>query len=114
MKKYLIVLLIIPMLFFSSTEYAIPAYSDSIKQSMDASMDVEITYPNSVLAGRVFSISFLIQNNGCESKQEISLILDNPDKTFTPVSENQIYIDELTSTCSFGLTLDYFVNENAT
>ena len=114
MKNYLITLSIIPMLFFSSTEYAMPAYSDSIKQSMDASMDVEITYPNSVLAGRIFSISFLIENNGWENKQEISLILENPDNIFTPISENQIYIDELTPTSSFGLTLDYTVSENAT
>ena len=76
------------MLFFSSTEYAMPAYSDSIKQSMDGSMDLEITYPNTVLADRVFSISFLIQNNGWESKQEISLILENPDNTFTPLPIN--------------------------
>ena len=102
------------MLFFSSTEYAMPAYSDSIKQSMDGSMDLEITYPNTVLADRVFSISFLIQNNGWESKQEISLTLNNPDNTFTPISENKIFIDELTSTSSFGLTLDYTVSEDAT
>ena len=114
MKNYLIILSIIPMLFFSSTEYAMPAYSDSIKQSMDGSMDLEITYPNTVLADRVFSISFLIQNNGWESKQEISLTLNNPDNTFTPISENKIFIDELTSTSSFGLTLDYTVSEDAT
>lgn len=102
------------MLFFSNTEYAIPVYSETVKQSMDASMDVEITYPDSVMAGRIFSISFLIQNNGWESKQSISLTLESPDNTFTSLSETQIFIDELTPTSSFGITLDYLANDNAT
>jgi hypothetical protein len=102
------------MLFFSNTEYAIPVYSETMKQSMDASMDIEITYPDSVIAGRIFSISFLIQNNGWESKQSISLNMENPDNTFTSLSETQIFIDELTSTSSFGITLDYLANDNAT
>ena len=76
------------MLFFSNTEYAIPVYSETMKQSMDASMDIEITYPDSVIAGRIFSISFLIQNNGWESKQSISLNMENPDNTFTSLSKS--------------------------
>ena len=114
MNNSLIILSIIPLLFFSNTEYAIPVYSDTIKQSMDASMDLEITYPNSVISGRIFPVSFLIQNNGWESKQEISLTLENPDSTFTPLSKSHIFIDELTSTSSFGISLDYLVNEDVT
>ena len=102
------------MLFFSNTEYAIPVYSETMKQSMDASMDIEITYPDSVIAGRIFSISFLIQNNGWESKQSISLNMETPDNTFTSLSKTQIFIDELTPTSSFGITLDYLANDNAT
>ena len=102
------------MLFFSNTEYAIPVYSETMKQSMDASMDIEIIYPDSVIAGRIFSISFLIQNNGWESKQSISLNMETPDNTFTSLSKTQIFIDELTPTSSFGITLDYLANDNAT
>jgi len=102
------------MLFFSNTQYAIPVYSETMNQSMDASMDIEITYPNSVITGRIFSISFLIQNNGWESKQEISLNLENNDNTFVSLSEKQILIDELSSASSFGITLDYLVSDDAT
>ena len=102
------------MLFFSNTEYAIPVYSETMKQSMDASMDIEIIYPDSVMVGRIFSISFLIQNNGWESKQSISLNMETPDNTFTSLSKTQIFIDELTPTSSFGITLDYLANDNAT
>ena len=114
MKNYLIILSIIAMLFFSNTGYAIPVYSETMKQSMDASMDIEITYPNSVISGRIFSISFLIQNNGWETKQDISFNLENNDNTFIALSKKQILIDELSSAGSFGITLDYLVSDNAT
>ena len=114
MKNYLIILSIIAMLFFSNTGYAIPVYSETMKQSMDASMDIEITYPNSVISGRIFSISFLIQNNGWETKQDISFNLENNDNSFIALSKKQILIDELSSAGSFGITLDYLVSDNAT
>ena len=63
---------------------------------------------------KAFSISFLIQNNGWESKQDIILKLTNPDDAFVPVTQENIQIDELTSSSSFGTTLDYVVHEDAT
>ena len=76
-------------------------------------MDLEITYPESVMIDRVFSISILLQNNGWENKQDISFTLSNLDGAFTAHGDNTIIIDELTTTSSFGTTVDYQVSSTA-
>lgn len=111
MKKNLLVFSLFPLLFFASSGYA---YSETVKLSQDGGMEIEIVHPDSVLNERTFSISFLIQNNGWESKQNIILKLTNPDDAFTPVAEETIRIEELTSSSSFGTTLDYVVHKDAT
>ena len=111
MKKNLLIFSLFPLLFFSSSGHA---YSETVKLSQDGGMEIEIVHPDSVLNERTFSISFLIQNNGWESKQDIILKLTNPDDAFTPVAEETIRIEELTSSSSFGTTLDYVVHKDAT
>ena len=111
MKKNLLIFSLFPLLFFASSGHA---YSETVKLSQDGGMEIEIVHPDSVLNERTFSISFLIQNNGWESKQDIILKLTNPDDAFTPVAEETIRIEELTSSSSFGTTLDYVVHKNAT
>ena len=111
MKKNLLIFLLFPLLFFASSGHA---YSETVKLSQDGGMEIEIVHPDSVLNERTFSISFLIQNNGWESKQDIILKLTNPDDAFTPVAEETIRIEELTSSSSFGTTLDYVVHKDAT
>ena len=76
-------------------------------------MDLEITYPESVMIDRIFSISILLQNNGWENKQDISFTLSNLDGAFTAHGDNTIIIDELTTTSSFGTTVDYQVSSTA-
>ena len=111
MKNSLLILLLIPLLLFSNSQYA---YSETLKQSMDGGMEIEIAYPDSVLINRTFSISFLIQNNGWETKQDILFQIENPDNVFLPVTQEKIEIEELTASSSFGITLDYVVHEDAT
>ena len=111
MKKHLLIFTLFPLLFFSNSEYA---YSETLKLSQEGGMEIEIIHPDSVLLDRTFSISFLIQNNGWESKQDIRLTLTNTDDAFTAVGDEQIKIEELTASSSFGTTLDYVVNEDAT
>ena len=89
------------------------SYAETLRQSMEGGMDLEITYPDSVMKERVFSISILLQNNGWENKQDISFILSNPDGAFTTNSNDPIIIDELTTTSSFGTTIDYLVSKTA-
>ena len=111
MKKYLLILSLFSLLFFSSSEHA---YSETVSLSPDGGMTIEILHPNSVLIDRTFSISFLIQNNGWESKQDILIKLTNPDNAFAPIDTEQIQIDELTASSSFGTTIDYIVQKDAT
>ena len=111
MKKNILIFSLFPLLFFANSE---SAYSETVKLSQDGGMEIEIVHPDAVLNERTFSISFLIQNNGWESKQDIILKLTNPDQAFIPVSENTIQIEELTASSSFGTTLDYVVHEDAT
>ena len=111
MKKHLLIFTLFPLLFFSNSEYA---YSETLKLSQEGGMEIEIIHPDSVLLDRTFSISFLIQNNGWESKQDIRLTLTNTDNAFVAVADKQIKIEELTASSSFGTTLDYVVSEDAT
>ena len=111
MKKNLLIFSLFPLLFFASSGHA---YSETVKLSQDGGMEIEIAHPDSVLNERTFSISFFIQNNGWESKQDIILKLTNPDDAFTAVAEETIRIEELTSSSSFGTTLDYVVHKDAT
>ena len=111
MKKHLLIFSLFPLLFFSNSEYA---YSETLKLSQEGGMEIEIVHPDSVLLDRTFSISFLIQNNGWESKQDIRLTLTNTDNAFVAVADEQIKIEELTASSSFGTTLDYVVSQDAT
>ena len=111
MKKNLVIFSLFPLLFFANSGHA---YSETTTLSHDGGMEIQIIYPDSVLIDRTFSISFLIQNNGWESKQDIILKLTNPDDAFVAVTQENIQIDELTSSSSFGTTLDYIVHEDAT
>ena len=88
-------------------------HAEIVTQTMEGSMDLEITYPESVMIGRTFSISIHLQNNGWENKQDISFNISNPDSAFKPLGDEKIIIGELTTTSSFGTTLDYHVANNA-
>ena len=89
------------------------SHAETLKQSMEGGMDLEITYPDSVMTERMFSISILLQNNGWENKQDISFTLSNMDGAFTALGDNTIVIKELTTTSSFGTTIDYQVSDTA-
>ena len=94
--------------------FTIPTvYAETFNQSMEGGMDLEITYPESVMKQRTFSISILLQNNGWENKEDISFVLNNPDAVFVTEGNETIMIDELTTTSSFGTTIDYEVTSNA-
>ena len=101
-------------LILSLAVFSIPiVYAETFSQSLEGGMDLEITYPESVMKQRTFSISILLQNNGWENKQDISFALNNPDAAFVTEGNETILIDELTTTSSFGTTIDYEVTSNA-
>jgi len=83
-----------------------------VTETFEGGMDLQITYPESVMIGRTFSVSIHIENNGWENKQDISFTITNPDFAFKILGDDTITIEELTTTSSFGTTLDYEVSKN--
>jgi hypothetical protein len=81
-------------------------------ETFEGGMDLQITYPESVMIGRTFSVSIHLENNGWENKQDISFAITNPDFAFKILGDDTITIEELTTTSSFGTTLDYEVSKN--
>jgi len=103
--------LLLPLLF---TIYLPSAEAETIKQTMEGSMDLQVTYPESSIVERTFSISVLIENNGWEDKQDISLIITNTDNSVIAVGSNEIRIDRLSTEGSYGSTIDFKISSNAT
>ncbi len=85
------------------------AEAETIKQTMEGSLDLEINHPDSVINGRTFSVSILLKNNGWEDKQKISMVLTNPDGSIVPVDNNEIKVDRLSTGGSYGRTIDFKV-----
>ena len=88
--------------------------AEIIKQTMEGSVDLEITYPDSVIITRTFSISVLIENKGWEDKQDIMLTMTNPDGVILAVDTNEIEIERLSTDGSFGRTIDFKTAADAT
>jgi len=107
--KYFFIFLVVTLMI-SVIPYS---YAETLKQSMEGGMDLEITYPDLVMPQRTFSITLLLQNNGWENKQDILFTLSNPDSVFVSIGDNIITIDELTTTSSFGTTIEYKVTNIA-
>jgi hypothetical protein len=107
--KYFFIFLVVTLMI-SVIPYS---YAETLKQSMEGGMDLEITYPDLVMPQRTFSITLLLQNNGWENKQDILFTLSNPDSVFVSIGDNIITIDELTTTSSFGTTIEYKVTNTA-
>jgi hypothetical protein len=87
-------------------------YAEDVTETFEGGMDLQITYPESVMIGRIFSVAIHLENNGWENKQDISFAISNPDFAFKSLGDEIITIEELTTSSSFGTTLDYEVSKN--
>ena len=96
------------------TMYLSNAEAVTITQTMEGSMDLQVTHPESSIVGRTFSISVLIKNNGWEDKQDISLIVTNTDNSIIAVDNNEIRIDRLSTEGSYGSTVDFKIPSDVT
>jgi len=103
--------LLLSLLF---TIYLSSAEAETIKQTMEGSMDLQVTHPELSIVGRTFSISVLIENNGWEDKQDISLIITNTDNSIIAVGSDEIRIDRLSTDGSYGSTIDFQISSDAT
>ncbi len=88
------------------------AYGETVRQTMEGGMDVEITHADSVVAGRTFPITVLIQNNGWEDKQNVSLTFD-AGSAFTPVLDDSILVPIMHQGGSYGRTLEFAARPDA-
>ena len=86
--------------------------AENIKQTMEGGMDIEITYPSTIVVGRDFSISFLIQNNGWEDKEQVTFLF-NPDDAIIPIGKHEIRVDKVTAGSSYGETADFRISTDA-
>ena len=89
------------------------SYADTITQSLEGGVDIEITYPNEIIIGRESSISVLIKNNGWEDKQDISLVFSSQDKALTTGVSDSIIIDKLTQGGTYGGNVGLLIPSNS-
>ena len=103
---------IMPLLLLGFFVLLSNVYGETINQSMEGSMDVQITHPDEAIIGRIASISILIKNNGWEDKQDISFIFTSQDNSMIPVSDNSITIKRLSQGSSYGGNIDFKISSN--
>ena len=103
---------IMPLLLLGFFVLLSNVYGETINQSMEGSMDVQITHPDEAIIGRIASISILIKNNGWEDKQDISFTFTSQDNSMIPVSDNSITIKRLSQGSSYGGSIDFKISSN--
>lgn len=109
MEKYLVVSFLALFAIYSIDS----AEGATIKQTMEGSVDVTITYPDKSFTGRTSSISVLIQNNGWEDKI-ISLNVTNQSDSIILLSEQNIPMGRISQGGTFGVSIDYKVSDKTT
>ena len=95
------ILLVLTLFLITVVFYNVDAATT--KQTMDGSVEMTVTYPDSVILGRDFTISTLVQNNGWEDKQDIKFILTSPDDSVL-VNNGTLVINRLSTVGSYGGT----------
>lgn len=103
---------IMPLLLLGFFVLLSNVYGETINQSMEGSMDIQITHPDEAIIGRIASISILIKNNGWEDKQDISFTFTSQDNSMIPVSDNSITIKRLSQGSSYGGSVDFKISSN--
>ena len=83
-----------------------------IKLTMEGSMDIQITHPDSAIIDRTILISFLVENNGWEDKQDVIFVF-SPDDVIIPIDDNEIQIDKISAGGSYGETVDFRILSDA-
>lgn len=108
LNLFYILLPLLLVIYFPSVE------AETIKQTLEGSMELQITHPETSIVDRTFSISVLIENKGWEDKQDISLIFSSTDDSIQAVDSKEIKIERLSTEGSYGSTIDFQVSANAT
>jgi len=102
----------LPLIFIFVLAFPV-VFGQEISQSMEGSVDIKITYPETAILGRIISIAVYVENNGWEDKKDISFDFFSKDGSIIPISSNEIIIEKLSQGGSFGSNLDFEISENA-
>lgn len=86
--------------------------AETVKQSMEAGMDIQISFPNSAVVDRTFSVSVLVENNGWEDKQDV-IFTFNPDDAIVALDKREVVIKKISAGGSYGETIDFKIISNA-
>ncbi len=92
----------------------IPEVDATIKSvQFERYTEAVITYPDGVILGQQFTISFFVKNESANiEKKNIVIALDG--QHFKPLGETQFTISRLAASGHFGKTFDFIVPNNAT
>ena len=108
MGKTLTILILISLFVISIQS----AQAATIKQTMEGGVDVTVIHPDSVIVGRDFSISVLIQNNGWEDKQDVQFVITTQNESI--LAKNQtLEVERLSKGGSFGGALEFTTYDNS-
>ncbi len=88
------------------------AFAQTINQTMEGSMDVEITHPGEVVIGREAAISILVRNNGWEDKQDITFEFSSQDGKLA-ATPARLAIEKLSQGGSYGSSVGVAVAGDA-
>jgi len=94
------ILKLLPVFVLILSSFGIPmpmANAEDVTETFEGGMDLQITYPESVMIGRTFSVAIHLENNGWENKQDISFTITNPDSAFIALGSEIHQIPELTT-----------------
>ena len=108
MRKILALLVLAALLVIITQN----AHAATIKQTMEGGVDVTIEHPDSVVAGRDFTISFLIKNNGWEDKQDVKIFMNIQDDSIQ-ASNQTLEVERLSEGGSFGGVLEFATNNDS-
>ena len=105
--------LLLPLLALLLLPVAV-AHAETITKNLEGGMDITITYPDSIAAGRAGAVSVLVSNNGWEDKQKISFDFAVPDVPSLEVGPpDRISIDRLAQGGSYGQNVGLRVVDDA-
>ncbi len=97
--------------FFAMAGIVLSADAATIKQTMEGAVDLTIEYPDSVVAGRDFTVSVFVQNNGWEDKQDVLFFVESQSQSI--LAQNQtISVERLSKGGSFGGTLEFSTTQD--
>lgn len=108
MKSLVVIMVLVGIFLITDSE---KSFGETITKSMDAGINIEFTYPDSIFPDRDFTITTLLKNDGWEDKQDVKLSFSSDEQKITANLENTVTIEKISSKGSIGKSLDFHVSD---